>query len=175
LVVALEPLGPPGRLAFLVDAARRRQLAVQNDILTWLAKHLTGGGRPLEGAVNQLAALAQLQRGPLDLQTVAAHFQTQADAGRPTVERIAQQVERYFRLEDGLLLSRRRYRHVVLPRQVGMYLTRRLTGLSLGQIGAYFGGRDHSTVLHACRKVERSMARDAILGGAVRQIYADLV
>jgi chromosomal replication initiator protein len=55
-----------------------------------------------------------------------------------------------------------------------MYLARRLTDLSLEQIGAYFGGRDHSTVLHACRKVERAVTDDAGLGGAVRQLHADL-
>jgi len=62
----------------------------------------------------------------------------------------------------------------MLPRQVGMYLARRLTPLSLEQIGAYFGGRDHSTVLHACRKVERALAEDPGLIGAVRQLHADL-
>ena len=55
-----------------------------------------------------------------------------------------------------------------------MYLARQLTPLSLEQIGAYFGGRDHSTVLHACRKVEQALARDAALSGAVRQLHADL-
>jgi chromosomal replication initiator protein len=55
-----------------------------------------------------------------------------------------------------------------------MYLARRLTGLSLTQIGAYFGDRDHSTVLHACRKVEQALAQDAALSGAVRQLHADL-
>ena len=59
----------------------------------------------------------------------------------------------------------------MLPRQVGMYLTRRLTALSLEQIGAYFGGRDHSTVLHACRKVEEALDRDVTLSGAVRELH----
>jgi chromosomal replication initiator protein len=63
----------------------------------------------------------------------------------------------------------------MLPRQVGMYLARRLTGLSLEQIGAYFGGRDHSTVLHACRKVEDALGQDVVLSGAVRQLQAELV
>ena len=56
-----------------------------------------------------------------------------------------------------------------------MYLARQLTPLSLQQIGAYFGGRDHSTVLHACRKVERALDGDAVLSGAVRQLHAELV
>jgi chromosomal replication initiator protein len=55
-----------------------------------------------------------------------------------------------------------------------MYLARQLTGLSLEAIGSYFGGRDHSTVLHACRKVERALDSDVVLGGSVRQLHADL-
>ena len=65
-------------------------------------------------------------------------------------------------------------RRALVPRQVGMYLARQLTELSLQQIGAYFGGRDHSTVLHACRKVEQALTEDAALFGAVRQLHADL-
>ena len=90
------------------------------------------------------------------------------------MERIAQRVGRYFQVEPRQLQSRARSRNALLPRQVGMYLARQLTELSLQQIGAYFGGRDHSTVLHACRKVEEAMAHDRTLSGAVRQLHADL-
>ena len=84
------------------------------------------------------------------------------------------EVGQHFRVEPARLCSRGRTREVLLPRQVGMYLARRLTPLSLVQIGAYFGGRDHSTVLHACRKVEQALASDAGLSGAIRQLHADL-
>jgi chromosomal replication initiator protein len=77
------------------------------------------------------------------------------------------------------LRSSDRSRAVLVPRQVGMYLARQLTGLSLEQIGAYFGGRDHSTVLHACRKVEQALTHglatdSALIAGAVRRLQADL-
>jgi chromosomal replication initiator protein len=173
-VVALQPLGPASRLALLQDKAQRRQLAVGTEVLTWLAEHLTGGGRQLEGAAAQLQTLAQLRRDPLDLDTVAGHFREQAEAGRVTVERIAEHVGDYFAVEPRQLQSRRRYRNVLVPRQVGMYLARQLTELSLEQIGAYFGGRDHSTVLHACRKVHEALEHDAVLSGAVRQLHASL-
>jgi chromosomal replication initiator protein len=174
LVVALAPLGPRSRLALLQDKAQRRQLAVGTEVLAWLAQHLTGGGRQLEGAIGQLEMLGKLQREPLTVQAAADHFREQAEAGRVTVERIAEQVGGYFRVEPGQLQSRCRLRNVLLPRQVGMYLARQLTELSLKQIGAYFGGHDHSTVLHACRKVEQALERDAALSGAVRQLHADL-
>jgi chromosomal replication initiator protein len=174
LIIGLEPLSASGRLAFLQDKAQRRQLAVSHPILAWLAEHLTGGGRQLEGAISRLEVLARLHHRPLDLATVGDHFREQVEAGRPTVERIAQRVGGYFRVQPRQLQSRRRSRQVLLPRQVGMYLARQLTGLSLEQIGAYFGGRDHSTVLHACRKVETALTRDEVLGGAVRQLHAEL-
>lgn len=174
LVVGLEPLGPASRLALLEDKAQRRQLAVRREVLAWLAEHLTGGGRQLEGAIARLEALARLHDRPLEVETVAGHFREEVEAGRPTVERIAQRVGGYYRIALRQLQSRQRSRQVLLPRQVGMYLARQLTGLSLGQIGAYFGGRDHSTVLHACRKVERALTCDAVLSGAVRQIHAAL-
>ena len=174
LVVGLEPLAAPSRLAFLQDKAQRRQLAVSRDVLAWLAEHLTGGGRQLEGAITRLELLSRMQGWPPDVDTVAGHFCEQVEAGRPTVERIARHVGGYFQVEPRQLQSRRRSRRVLLPRQVGMYLARQLTGLSLGQIGAYFGGRDHSTVLHACRKVEQALHQDAALSGAVRQLHSDL-
>ncbi len=173
LVVRLEPLPAAGRLALLREKARGR-VAVGPDVLTWLAEHLNGG-RELEGALTQVEALARLERRTPDVAAVAAHFREQAEAGQVTVERIAQRVGGYYRVKPEQLQSRRRYRGVLLPRQVGMYLARQLTGLSLEQIGAYFGGRDHSTVLHACRKVEQALGSDAALSGAVRQLHAELV
>jgi len=174
LVVGLQPLSPASRRAFLRDRAEGRELAVDPAVLDWLAGHLDGSVRRLEGAVSRLEALARLQRRPLTQDVVHEYFRAEADARRPTVERIAQRVGHYFRVEPEQLQSRRRSRGTLLPRQVGMYLARQLTGLSLQQIGAYFGGRDHSTVLHACRKVEQALGQDVLLSGAVRELHADL-
>jgi chromosomal replication initiator protein len=174
LVTGLLPLSPASRLAFLRERVRRQELGVDESVLAWLAEHMSGSVRQLEGAVARLAALVSLHGAGLDVATVADVFGVEAEAGRPTVERIAQRVGRYFQVEPRQMQSRRRTRAAMLPRQVGMYLARRLTGLSLEQIGAYFGGRDHSTVLHACRKVEQALAHDVALSGAVRQLHADL-
>jgi chromosomal replication initiator protein len=174
LVIELHPLQATSRLLFLEEQARKRQLALSREVLVWLSENLTGGARELEGALNQLDQLARLHRPPLDLATVARSFRDQAEAGRPTIERIALRVSGFFQVAARQLQSRRRYRDVLLPRQVGMYLTRKLTGMSLEQIGIYFGGRDHTTVLHACRKVEQAMRRDTVLCGVVRRLRADL-
>jgi chromosomal replication initiator protein len=174
LVVGLQRLSPASRRTLLLDQAQRRQLAVPRDALDWLSEHLTGGGRQLEGALNQLEALARVRAKPLDVATVAEHFREQVDAGKPTIDRIVRRVGSYFHVDPRRLHSKRRHQSVVLPRQVCMYLARLLTGLSLEAIGSYFGGRDHSTVLHACRKVEQALDTDAVLGGTVRQLHADL-
>jgi chromosomal replication initiator protein len=174
LVVGLEALQAPSRLALLSDLAARRPLSLTPEVLAWLAEHLTGGGRQLEGALHRLQTVSRLHGDRLDVATVAALFREQAEAARPTVEAVAEQVGRHFRVEPRQLRSDRRSRGVLLPRQVGMYLARQLTGLSLEQIGRYFGGRDHSTVLHACRKVEQSLAHDAALRGAVKELHAAL-
>ena len=174
LVVGIEPLQAPSRLQLLQEFAQRRQLAVDPAILQWLAAHLTGGGRQLEGAIGQIDTLSRLQRQPLRLADIRPHFRAQVDALRPSVERIVQHVGRHFHVQPEEMLSRRRLRAILVPRQIGMYLARRLTGLSLKQIGTSFGGHDHTTVLHACRKIERAVQHDALFGGAVRQLHAEL-
>ncbi|MCI0460703.1 MAG: DnaA/Hda family protein [Gemmataceae bacterium] len=174
LVVGLQPLDAAGRLALLEARVQERKLLVGRDVLAWLAERLSGG-RQLDGALQRLEGLARLHKGPLDVATIAPHFREQAEASSISVERIAQRVGGYFQVELRQLQSSRRSRGILVPRQVGMYLARQLTGLSLEQIGAYFGGRDHSTVLHACRKVEEALSRDAALCGAVRQLHAELM
>lgn len=173
LVVRLEPLSAASRLEILMDRASRRQFAVSRPVLAWLAEHLLGG-RQLDGALNRLESLARSRREPLDVHTVADHFREEAAVSRPTIDRIAQRVGGYFGVDARQLQSRRRQRQVMLPRQLGMYLARQLTGKSLAEIGNYFGGRDHSTVLHACRKVEQLAADDTALSGVIRQLHADL-
>jgi len=173
LVVGLEPLGASSRRALLVELAQRRQLALSGEVADWLAANLASSARQLEGAIRQLESLGHLGKKPT-LAMVAEHFGPQMEALRPSVDRIVEHVGGYFQIEPGELQSRRRFRNILIPRQVGMYLARQLTGLSLEQIGAYFGGRDHTTVLHACRKVEQAMKKDALLSGAVKHIHAEL-
>ena len=174
LVVGLRALSPSSRRSFLRDRLNRHGLSLDVDAIDWLTGHVSGSVRQLEGAVARLASLARLSDQPLTVEILAEHFEVEAAANRPTVERIVQRVGRYFQVEPRQLQARGRARGVLLPRQVGMYLVRQLTELSLQQIGAYFGGRDHSTVLHACRKVEQALAHDVRLSGAVRQLHADL-
>ncbi|MFN4259809.1 MAG: helix-turn-helix domain-containing protein [Gemmataceae bacterium] len=172
LVVGIQPLAAPSRYVLLREFAQRRQLAVGADILQWLAQHLNGGGRQLQGAIARLDALSRHQ--PLDLAAVRCHFDNEVEANRPTIERIVQRVSDYFQVPLREIRSVRRSRDVLLPRQISMYLARQLTELSLEQIGTYFGDRDHATVLHACQKVENGLTEDDIVAGVVRELQAAL-
>jgi chromosomal replication initiator protein len=174
LVVGLAPLSPESRRTLLRQLAGRKKVSAPAEVLDWVADNVGGSVRQLEGALGRLETLARLRGQLADLTEIQAAFQEDADARHLTVERIAQRVGRHYQLEPRELQARDRSRHILLPRQVGMYLARKLTRLSLEQIGAYFGGRDHSTVLHACRKVEQALDHDPALSGVVRQLHADL-
>jgi chromosomal replication initiator protein len=171
LVVALEPLGPDSRQEYL---RRRLPFELPAEAVRELARGASGSARQLEGLLVRLEQLAASLRRPPGSDDLAGLFAGEAALRRPTLERIVQRVGSYFRVEPRRLCSSGRSREVLLPRQVSMYLARRLTDLSLEQIGAYFGGRDHSTVLHACRKVEQAVVADAGLEGDVRRLHADL-
>ena len=174
LVVGLELMQAPSRLRFLQVKAQDRQLAVRPEVLAWLAERVRGSGRELEGILIRLEALSRVHAQPPDVAAVAPQFEEEFEANKPTFDRIMQQVSAYFKLSAAQLFSPRRDRRFLIPRQVGMYLTRRLTGLSLGEIGKRFGGRDHTTVLHGCRKVADSLTRDTSLAGTVQQLEAAL-
>lgn len=173
LVVHLQPLARPSRLLFIQDRARRRGVH-QEEALAWLAQNLDGSARELDGAVARLQTLTRLLGHPPAVDELKEHFRPEADARRMTVEGIVRRVGRYFQVTPRDLVAGGRARQAVLPRQVGMYLARCLTPLSLQQIGDYFGGRDHTTVLHACRKVEQALSSDAVLKGAIRCLQAEL-
>jgi chromosomal replication initiator protein len=175
LVVGLAPLSRESRRVVLGQLAKRKQEALPEEVLDWVADHVGGSVRQLEGALGRLETLARMHGRPASLEETQTAFVEDSEARRLTVERIAQRVGRHFQLEPKQLQARDRSRHVLLPRQVGMYLARMLTPLSLEQIGAYFGGRDHSTVLHACRKVEEALDNDPALSGLVRVLQADLL
>lgn len=172
MVVGLDTPGPDSRLTLARQLSKH--LNISEEVLTWVADHVSGGIRQLQGAIQQLESLAEMGQ-PLDAQAVARHFAVQGGSTKVSVERIADQVCAYFRIEPDQLRSAQRWREVVVPRQVGMYLARQLTPLSLEQIGSYFGGRDHSTVLHACRKVEQALNSDAAVSSAVDQLQRALV
>jgi chromosomal replication initiator protein len=173
LVVPIEPLQPASRLRLLQEWTKQQRLSVAGSTLEWLARRISGG-RQLEGSLARLDALARDKRQPLEVADVAEAFTDENTSSQQSVERIVASVSRFFNIDAGQLRSKQRRRSALLPRQIGMYLARKLTALPLKQIGAYFGGRDHATVLHACRKIEGTLTHDLVLRGNVRQLSASL-
>jgi chromosomal replication initiator protein len=131
------------------------------DILDLLAERLVESGRELEGAVTRLYATWQYMRTAITpdiAETVIRDLVQGLEPRRIKIEDILRIISRHFGVSKGDLLSQRRHRSVVWPRQVGMYLAKQLTARSLPEIGRRFGNRDHTTVLHAIRKIEGQLA-----------------
>ncbi|MEO8757944.1 MAG: chromosomal replication initiator protein DnaA [Devosia sp.] len=135
-------------------------------VIDYISRIVVSHGRDLDGAVNRLVAANQLTKEPI---TVALAERTLADlvrareARRVRIEDILRIVSRHYKVPRNELLSSRRSRDVVRPRQIAMYLAKSLTSRSLPEIGRRFGGRDHTTVLHSVRKVEQMMKDDGDL------------
>jgi chromosomal replication initiator protein len=130
---------------------------LNREILDLLADRLTESGRELEGAVTRLYATWQYMRTAITpdiAETVIRDLVHGLEPRRIKIEDILRIISRHFGVSKGDLLSQRRHRSVVWPRQVGMYLAKQLTARSLPEIGRRFGNRDHTTVLHAIRKIE---------------------
>jgi chromosomal replication initiator protein len=126
-------------------------------VLELLSERLTDSGRELEGAVTRLHATWQYMRTPITpdmAETIIRDLVHGMEPRRIKIEDILKVVSRHFGVSKGDILSQRRHRSVVWPRQIGMYLAKQLTSRSLPEIGRRFGNRDHTTVLHAIRKIE---------------------
>jgi chromosomal replication initiator protein len=150
--------------ARLADAARHDPaIMIPDDVVEFLANRITGGGRELEGALIRVVASQQLTRAPMTVDLAAAAVRDLShtpEAVRVRIEDILQIIGRHYSVSRSDLLSPRRARSIVRPRQIGMYLAKKLTSRSLPEIGKRFGGRDHSTVLHAVRKIEELLKAD---------------
>ena len=141
-------------------------LDIPADILDFVAKQVTSSGRDLEGAFNQLLIQHRFSEGPIDLEVIGkvlGHLVQSGEQRRVRIEDIQKVVARHYNVSKNDLLSNRRTRVIVRPRQIAMYLSKILTPRSLPEIGRRFGGRDHTTVLHAVRKIEAMLADDQTL------------
>ncbi|MDX1974245.1 MAG: chromosomal replication initiator protein DnaA [Rickettsiales bacterium] len=136
---------------------------VPQKVLEFLAHKITSNVRELEGALNRVIAHATLVGRPITLETTqeVLHDLLRANDRRLTIEDIQKQVATHFSIKVSDMHSARRSRSVARPRQVAMFLAKRLTSKSLPEIGRRFGGKDHTTVMHAVKRVEELMASDS--------------
>ena len=151
----------------LVEETRRDpSLDIPANILDHIADNVTGSARDLEGAFNQMLMQHRFASGPLTMErvdTMLAHLVASSEPKRVRIEDIQKVVGRHYAVSRNDLLSNRRTQVIVRPRQIAMYLSKTLTPRSLPEIGRRFGGRDHTTVLHAVRKIERLLGEDGKL------------
>ena len=172
LLVGLGHPDDDTRLAILRQVTAERRLDVPPEVIAFLASKVLGNIRDLTGALVRVSAYASLSDKPLTvtLAREALSEETCASSRVICVEDVQQEVAGHFRLKVTDLVSKKRSRSVAFPRQIGMYLSRCLTDLSLGEIGKRFGKRDHTTVLYACEKIAERKKQDPALAETLREI-----
>ncbi len=151
------------RVAILRKKAEQHNFKVSDEIINFIAQHIVKNIRRLEGALIKVCSYSSLTGNPLDISTCEMLLRDvlmEAAKQQLNIDTIQKKVADYFELRHSDMLSRRRPNHIAVPRQIAMYLSRELTKHSLQEIGEAFGGRDHGTVIHACRQVENLSDQD---------------
>ena len=160
--------------------AERKGFRLPSVTAEYLAQHVTENFRELEGALNCLINMSELHQSPLTLEMAKAALDEFLDLGTSTqsggvgARSIIDIVLDHYAIAEKDLLSAKKVRTIVRARQVGMYLARLLTPLSLTQIGTLFGGRDHTTVLYALRQIEKGLDKDRALRTDIETIRSRL-
>jgi chromosomal replication initiator protein len=166
LTVAIEPPELEMRVAILLRKAEQEGLAMPEEVAFFIAKHLRSNVRELEGALKKVVAYARFHgRDVANVDTCkdALKDLLSVSSGQVTVENIQKTVADFYKIKVADMYSKRRPANIAMPRQVAMYLAKELTQKSLPDIGDMFGGRDHTTVLHAVRKISDLRAKQADL------------
>jgi chromosomal replication initiator protein len=161
------------RMAILAKKATAINLYLPQDVVECLANRVSSNVRKLEGALMRLASYSSLTHAPINTEAVEhlLHdlFHEEA-ATQVSIEHVQKKVSEYYRLKLADMVSKRRPANIAFPRQVAMYLCRIMTSQSLSDIGNEFGGRDHGTVIHACKTVENMIDQDASIKRTVEYL-----
>lgn len=157
LTVAVEPPELETRAAILIKKAALCDVELPNDAAMFIAQRLRSNVRELEGALKRVIAHANFVGGPIDLELIKDALKDlfAVQDKMVSIDNIQRSVAEYYKIKMGDMLSKKRNRSVARPRQVAMSLSKELTNHSLPEIGDAFGGRDHTTVLHACRQIAK--------------------
>lgn len=165
LTVAIEPPGLEMRVAILLQKSASSGYPINEDVAFFIAKHVRSNIRELEGALNRIEAYARFHKRVISLELAKEALKDllAAQNKQVSVENIQKTVADFYRIKIVDMLSKKRTRIIARPRQIAMTLARELTQLSFPEIGNAFGGRDHSTVLHACKTIESLRNSDSAL------------
>jgi len=179
LVVRIDRPCFETRIEILRSKARLRGIVVPDDVLSYIAAKIDSNIRELEGAMTRLQSLCVVLEADITMELAKQAIGEPASDGitsnNPTIQQILDTITRFFDVKLVDLLSKRRHKSIALPRQIGMWLARRHTRYSLEEIGGYFGGRDHTTVMHAIRTVDSRRQGDSGLDQDVSRLEQLLV
>ena len=165
------------RVAILRKKAATMKIQLDDEIMDFLAERVSRNVRRMEGALTRIAGYDALIDHKVDLDSVErllGDLLQEEAASKLTVEQIQKKVSDYYQIRFSELIGRRRTIQIVFPRQVAMYISRTLTGEPLKSIGEAFGGRDHGTVIHACKQVENMMEQDGSVKRGVDYLIKQL-
>jgi chromosomal replication initiator protein len=176
LIADIQPPSIEHRIAILLSKAEKLGVRLDENVAEYVAKHAKRNVRELEGALHRIAAFATLhgQHITLDLAINTFKDVLGEPPRRITVENIQKQVAEHFKLRVSDLKSKRRQRAYAHPRQIAMYLTRKLTTSSFPEIGEKFGGKDHTTVMHNVKKIAKTLEKDLDLKAHVESLERKL-
>lgn len=169
LIADIQPPEFETRVAIVKKKADLEAIAIPDDVAFFLAENIRSNVRELEGSLIRLAAQASIDSRTIDLDFARHVLRNMLNLSSPnsTIEDIQRAICSYYNLRIGDLRGKSRQRSVTLPRMVGMYLCRKGLGSSFPEIGERFGGRDHTTVMNACRKIDRVVETDLAVRSAV--------
>jgi chromosomal replication initiator protein len=176
LTVAVEPPELETRVAILINKAEQAGMDLSRDAAFFIAQRIRSNVRELEGALKRVMAHAQFSGRVIDIDLIRESLKDllALQDKLVTIDNIQRVVADYYKLKMSDLLSKRRSRSVARPRQIAMALAKDLTNYSLPEIGESFGGRDHTTVLHACRKVKELEGTDRDVERDLKNLYRTL-
>ena len=176
LTVSIEPPELEMRVAILLKKAETENADLSEEVAFLIAKNLRSNVRELEGALRKVLAFAQFHGRPITVELArdALKDLLTPSSGQITIELIQKTVADYYKIKVSDMYSKRRPSNIAGPRQVAMYLAKDLTQKSLPEIGELFGGRDHTTVLHAVRKIGDQRSKDAVLNHALHVLEQTL-
>ena len=177
LIADIQPPDYETRIAILRKKADRDHLVVPDDVMAYIAKNIVSNIRELEGALTRIVAYATLTNQDISLELTEKSMKDvySENAQAPlTPDLIQEIVARHYNIRVEDIQGNKKPKNIAFPRQVSMYLCRKLLDISLPKIGDSFGGRDHTTVIHAISKIEKQMENDTELKKTIIQLEKEI-
>ncbi|MCK1977537.1 chromosomal replication initiator protein DnaA [Jeotgalicoccus huakuii] len=177
LMTDVTPPDLETRIAILRKKCEEENVEIPNEAMIYIANHIHTNIRELEGALTRVAAYAKISNQPMTPEVVSEALKdlvTTTQTKRITVQDIQLAVSEYYGIHIDELSSKKRTKSIAFPRHVAMYLSRELTDNSLPKIGEVFGGRDHTTVIHAHEKISKLVAEDELFNSELKEIESKL-